>query len=166
MNKKYFAGLLAFVLLASCSSAAPDEVSMNTEVENQDTQTLQDLDNTNMDIEESDTPLVTEVPVGEVTPEMSDMPEDSVVVTLNETYTSPGWEEWVSFTLTLDGDIISDIQVVWDTDNQISQLRQGKFIEAVANVVEWKTISEAQETWVIGGSSLTTAAFHNALKSL
>jgi len=90
MNKKYFAGLLAFVLLASCSSAAPDEVSMNTEVENQDTQTLQDLDNTNMDIEESDTPLVTEVPVGEVTPEMSDMPEDSVVVTLNETYTSPG----------------------------------------------------------------------------
>ena len=61
---------------------------------------------------------------------------------------------------------ISDIKVEWDTDNQISQLRQAKFIEEVSGAVEGKTISEAEESWVIGGSSLTTGAFHDALKSL
>ena len=96
MNKKYFLSLLALTLLASCSSEVTNtEVTTTQEIKTQaalqeERDTLRNIDEVSMEIEESEIPLVTEVPIEEVMQETQEVSDDSQVVVLKETYTSPG----------------------------------------------------------------------------
>lgn len=91
----------------------------------------------------------------------------SKVIELPQAYTSPAGEENVVFTINVEGGIITDVDVTpkW-VENQISQKRIDAFAQNIDAVVEGKTLEEAQNISVVGGSSLTTDAFTAALKNM
>jgi len=89
------------------------------------------------------------------------------VTTLTQLYTSPAGEEEVVFAVTMDGDTISHVEVTPKSpQSQISVTRMENFGKNINSEIDGKTILEAQDIGVVGGSSLTTKAFKAALKDM
>lgn len=82
-------------------------------------------------------------------------------------YTSPAGMEDVGFDVVVDKEgVITGATVEAMTDNQISKMRQEAFGQALPQVIVGKKLQDLSHIDTIGGSSLTTGAFNEALTSL
>lgn len=82
--------------------------------------------------------------------------------TVTGNYTSPGGPEEIEVTLTLEGDIITDADVVSKAERPISKEKQTAFIGGFKPLVVGKNIDEVKLDKV-SGSSLTPKGFNDAL---
>ena len=80
-------------------------------------------------------------------------------------YQSPDGVESVDVTLTLEGDIITALEVVGQGDNPDSKRYQGEFISGVNAEVVGKDIDELAVDRV-AGSSLTSGGFNDAIEQI
>ena len=77
-------------------------------------------------------------------------------------YQSPNGTETIDVTLTLAGDVITDVKVVGHGTSPDSQLHQGQFASGISAVVVGKDIDQIKVDKV-GGSSLTSQGFNIAV---
>jgi uncharacterized protein with FMN-binding domain len=80
-------------------------------------------------------------------------------------YQAPSGTESVDVTVTLAGDVITDVQVVGDATDPQAQQHQGEFIDGIGAVVVGKSIDDIQVDKV-GGSSLTSGGFNKAIEAI
>ncbi len=166
MNKKYFAVLLALAFLASCG-AKTEVIETPAESGALEWQELlgekelfNEIEKIADEVENTTGSGVNETPIDETEAEAN------AIQTLTQTYTSPGGEETVAFTIHMDDSQIEKVEVVGTSNNDISKARIQAFADAINTTISGKTLAEAKSIGVIGGSSLTTGAFKEALKSM
>lgn len=89
------------------------------------------------------------------------------LIQLEQTYTSPAGTETVSFQLDINDGVIENVGIipVW-VENPVSTARIDAFANEINTVIIGKTLEEAKNIGVVGGSSLTTEAFITALKNM
>lgn len=145
-------GLLSVVpLLASCATA--DANNLDATTEGVDTSS-----------EEMSTPM-------DSTDDMA--PEASVAVgewadgsySSEGGYQSPNGPETVQVSLTVAGNVITEITVTPNAQNSSSKRYQGLFAEGIAAETVGKPLSELQVSRV-AGSSLTSGGFNQALEAI
>jgi uncharacterized protein with FMN-binding domain len=73
--------------------------------------------------------------------------------------------ETISVTVTLEGDVITDVEVTGDPQKRESEQYQGEFIGGIADVVVGQDIDEIQVSRV-AGSSLTSNGFNEAIETI
>lgn len=83
------------------------------------------------------------------------------------TYKSPGGEDKIGFTVVLDGSgMITDLKTEMMPSNPGSKQWQDAFTKAAPAALKGKKLSDLQNIDKVGGASLTTAAFNQALEQL
>lgn len=89
------------------------------------------------------------------------------MATVNTTYNNPAGSDEVGFLLMMDenGVIVEAITQVLAT-HEISKARQAAFGAGLGAAIKGKKLSELSAIDRVGGSSLTTAAFNEALPAL
>ena len=80
-------------------------------------------------------------------------------------YQSPNGTETVDVTLTLDGDVVTDVDVVGHAEVPNSVRFQGEFIDGIADEVVGQDI-DSLAVDKVGGSSLTSGGFNDALETI
>lgn len=80
-------------------------------------------------------------------------------------YQSPNGTEEVDVTITLEGDVITAVEVVGHGSSPDSKRYQGEFIDGIAAEVVGKDIDDIQVDRV-GGSSLTSGGFNSAVEEI
>lgn len=85
--------------------------------------------------------------------------------TAEGSYATPESVETISVTVTLEGDVITDVQVTGDPQKRESEQYQGQFIGGIADVVVGQDIDEIQVSRV-AGSSLTSGGFNDAIEAI
>ena len=80
-------------------------------------------------------------------------------------YQAPSGQESVEVTLTLEGGVVSDVEVVGEADDPQAQRYQGQFIDGIGDVVVGKPLDGLQVDKV-GGSSLTSGGFNQAVEQI
>lgn len=143
-NTKIAAFLIALAFLASCSQKS--EVTADAELVTPAEQTTVEVNN------EINTAV--------------DTPAVSVnTITKKARYELPQGkgEEEIEFTLTMLGDKIENVEVKNLNAEKLNPPQQN-FADAVNAAVKWKSMRDVQDLATIGGSSLTTEAFKEALR--
>lgn len=143
-NTKIAVFLIALTLLASCSQKS--EVAVETETAAPVEQTTAAVNN------EINTAVTTESIA-------------SNVIVEKQRYELPGGkgEEELEFRVTMNGWVIESVEVSNLNTNKLSPPQQN-FADAVNQAVKGKAIKDVRELATIGGSSLTTEAFKEALR--
>ncbi|MDD2870422.1 MAG: hypothetical protein PHS49_00395 [Candidatus Gracilibacteria bacterium] len=156
-NNKIFILLALFltIFLASCGSENTEVIEDTTENNTENTQVLEDINNELENIEQQD----------DIQSDNSANTETKVVK-LNKVYTTPGGEDEVEFNITMNGNLIENVDTKLIVGGDISQARTKAFSDSVNTELKGKTLEEAAEISIIGGSSLTTGAFKSALKDM
>ena len=95
----------------------------------------------------------------------SDEPYTDGTYSANGSYDSPNGTESLDVTLTLEGDVVTDVEVVGNGDNPDSKRYQAEFIGGIADVVVGKDIDELAVDRV-AGSSLSSNGFNAALEDI
>lgn len=90
---------------------------------------------------------------------------ESKVVKSKQVYTSPGWQDEVEFSITVQWNVVENVQAQMLVGGDMSHKRTQAFNDWVVEL-KWKTIEELSEIQAIWGSSLTTQAFKTALKEI
>ncbi|SDH30571.1 FMN-binding protein [Agrococcus jejuensis] len=86
--------------------------------------------------------------------------------TADGSYTSPGGEETITVTVTLADGVIEDVEVTNDETTNPNSLRyQGEFIDGIAAEVVGVPLDDVSVDRV-GGSSLTSGGFEDALETI
>ncbi|MGA7148750.1 MAG: FMN-binding protein [Microbacterium sp.] len=85
--------------------------------------------------------------------------------TADGTYSTPESVETISVTVTLEADVITDVQVEGDPQKTESEQYQGQFIGGISDVVVGQDIDEISVSRV-AGSSLTSGGFNDAIESI
>lgn len=85
--------------------------------------------------------------------------------TAEGSYATPETVETISVTLTLEGDVVTAVEVTGDPQARESENYQGQFIGGIADVVVGKNIDELAVSRV-AGSSLTSGGFNQALEQI
>ena len=85
--------------------------------------------------------------------------------TAEGSYATPESVEAITVTVTLDADVITDVQVTGDPQKQESEEYQSKFIGGISDVVVGQPIDEIAVTRV-AGSSLTSSGFNDAIETI
>ncbi|MCK6081132.1 FMN-binding protein [Microbacterium sp. EYE_5] len=85
--------------------------------------------------------------------------------TADGSYQTPESVETISVTITLESDVVTDVEVTGDPQARESQQYQGEFIGGIADEVVGKNIDDIQVDRV-GGSSLTSGGFNQALEKI
>jgi len=86
--------------------------------------------------------------------------------TADGSYTSPGGQETITVSLTLADGVIEDVEVTNpETTNPNSLRYQGEFIDGIAAEVVGVPLDDVQVDRV-GGSSLTSGGFEDALQTI
>ncbi|GAA1963872.1 hypothetical protein [Microbacterium aquimaris] len=85
--------------------------------------------------------------------------------TAEGSYATPESVETVTVTVTLEGDIVTAVEVVGEPTNAESQRYQAEFIGGIAAEVVGKDIDEVSVSRV-AGSSLTSGGFRQALDQI
>lgn len=103
----------------------------------------------------------------QTSPDLMNMPAGSTVVSTTTTYQSPGGPEEVGFSLVVDNTgMIVDATTTVLGKSPTTTLRQESFAEAFPAAVEGQKLSDLGAIDRVGGSSLTTKAFNDALVDL
>ncbi|MCP2637786.1 FMN-binding protein [Microbacterium sp. HD4P20] len=85
--------------------------------------------------------------------------------TADGTYATPETVETISVTVTLEGDVITDVEVTGEPQRSESEQYQGEFIGGIAEVVVGQNIDDIQVSRV-AGSSLTSGGFNEAIETI
>jgi len=85
--------------------------------------------------------------------------------TAEGTYATPESVETISVTVTLQDDVITDVEVTGNPQKRESEEYQGKFIGGIAAVVVGQDIDDIQVSRV-AGSSLTSGGFNDAIETI
>jgi uncharacterized protein with FMN-binding domain len=85
--------------------------------------------------------------------------------TADGSYATPESVETISVTVTLEGDVITDVEVTGDPQKRESEQYQGEFIGGIADVVVGQDIDDIQVSRV-AGSSLTSGGFNEAIEAI
>ena len=85
--------------------------------------------------------------------------------TASGSYQTPETVETISVTLTLDNDVITEVNVIGDPQARETQQYQGQFIGGISDVVVGKNIDEISVSRV-AGSSLTSGGFNEAIQAI
>ena len=85
--------------------------------------------------------------------------------TADGTYNTPESVETISVTVTLEDDVITDVQVEGDPQKSETEQYQGQFIGGISEVVVGQDIDEIAVSRV-AGSSLTSGGFNDAIESI
>ena len=85
--------------------------------------------------------------------------------TAEGSYQTPESVEKVSVTLTLEGDVVTDVEVTGDPQARESQQYQSQFIGGIADEVVGKSIDDISVSRV-AGSSLTSGGFNKAVEEI
>lgn len=85
--------------------------------------------------------------------------------TASGSYQTPETVETISVTLTLDNDVITEVNVIGDPQARETQQYQGQFIGGISDVVVGKNIDEISVSRV-AGSSLTSKGFTSAVDKI
>ncbi len=85
--------------------------------------------------------------------------------TASGSYQAPSGTESVDVTVTLKGDVITDVVVVGNATDPTAMQHQGEFIAGIAGVIVGKDINSIQVDKV-GGSSLTSGGFNKAVEEI
>ncbi len=106
-------------------------------------------------------------PTEKPTETVAEAPKAAKSVTTKAVYKNPAGEDEVGFTLSVDAmgvivDAKTDVLAVHD----ISKKRQMAFAEGLPAAVKGKKLSELSSIDKVGGSSLTTKSFNDALSTL
>jgi uncharacterized protein with FMN-binding domain len=80
-------------------------------------------------------------------------------------YATPESVETISVTVTLQDDVITDVEVTGDPQKRESEQYQGQFIGGIADVVIGQDIDEIEVSRV-AGSSLTSGGFNEAIEAI
>ncbi|HWM15655.1 MAG TPA: hypothetical protein VNP97_03605 [Microbacterium sp.] len=80
-------------------------------------------------------------------------------------YATPETVETITVTVTLEGDVITDVTVVGDPQKSESEEYQGRFIGGIEDVVVGQNIDEISVSRV-AGSSLTSGGFNQAIETI
>lgn len=98
---------------------------------------------------------------------MTEAPKAAKSVTAKTSYKNPSGEDAVGFTLSVDAmGTIVDAKTDILATNDISKKRQTAFAEGLPAAVKGKKLSELSSIDKVGGSSLTTKSFNDALAQL
>lgn len=82
------------------------------------------------------------------------------------TYFTPETEESILVTISLNGDVVTDVVVTGKTLNETVKKFQGLFISGINAVVVGKKLDEIGELSAVNGSSLTPNGFNSAVALL
>ena len=85
--------------------------------------------------------------------------------TADGSYATPESVETITVTVTLEGDVITDVEVTGDPQKSESEEYQGRFIGGIADVVVGQDIDDIQVSRV-AGSSLTSNGFNEAIETI
>lgn len=85
--------------------------------------------------------------------------------TADGAYATPESVETITVTVTLEGDVITDVEVKGDPQKSESEEYQGRFIGGIADVVVGQDIDDIQVSRV-AGSSLTSGGFNEAIEAI
>lgn len=85
--------------------------------------------------------------------------------TAEGSYATPESVETIVVTVTLAGDVITDVEVTGDPQKSESVQYQGQFIGGIADVVVGQDIDEISVSRV-AGSSLTSGGFNDAIEAI
>lgn len=85
--------------------------------------------------------------------------------TAEGSYSTPETVETISVTVTLEGDVITAVEVTGDPQARESEQYQGEFIGGIADVVVGEDIDDLQVSRV-AGSSLTSGGFNDAIDAI
>ena len=85
--------------------------------------------------------------------------------TASGAYQTPSTVEEIEVTITLEGDVITAVEVVGDPSVPESRENQAKFIGGIADAVVGQKIDDIEVTKV-AGSSLTSGGFNKALEEI
>ncbi|MFD5226802.1 FMN-binding protein [Microbacterium sp. NPDC058342] len=85
--------------------------------------------------------------------------------TAEGSYQTPETVETISVTLTLEDDIVTDVEVTGDPIARETENYQGQFIDGIADVVVGKKLDELDVDRV-AGSSLTSGGFDKAVEAI
>lgn len=80
-------------------------------------------------------------------------------------YQAPSGTESVEVTVTLEGDVITAVEVVGNATDPEAKQHQGEFISGIANEVVGKDIDQISVSRV-AGSSLTSGGFNQAIEQI
>ena len=85
--------------------------------------------------------------------------------TADGSYATPESVESISVTITLEDDIVTDVEVAGNPQKRESEEYQSKFIGGIASVVVGQDIDDLQVSRV-AGSSLTSGGFNDAIETI
>lgn len=85
--------------------------------------------------------------------------------TADGSYQTPESVEKITVTVTLDGDVITDVEVTGEPQKAESKQYQEKFIGGISDEVVGKSIDEISVSRV-AGSSLTSGGFNDAIEQI
>jgi len=85
--------------------------------------------------------------------------------TAEGSYATPESVETITVTVTLQDDIVTDVEVTGDPQKRESEQYQSQFIGGIADVVEGQDIDDIQVSRV-AGSSLTSGGFNEAIETI
>ena len=80
-------------------------------------------------------------------------------------YSTPESVETITVTVTLEDDVVTDVEVTGDPQKRESEQYQGQFIGGIADVVVGQDIDDIQVSRV-AGSSLTSGGFNKAIEAI
>lgn len=99
--------------------------------------------------------------------DLNELPAGSTVVSTTTTYQSPGGLEEIGFSLAVNSlGVIVEAKTAVLGKSPTTVLRQNSFAESFPEAVEGKKLADLGPIDRVGGSSLTTKAFNNALADL
>ncbi|NQX26978.1 FMN-binding protein [Microbacteriaceae bacterium VKM Ac-2854] len=142
-------GVGALASLAACSSAATAESEVTTEATTQATT-------------EATTPATTE---SSAAAETAASTYADGTYEAEGSYTSPGGNETVGVSITLEGDVVTAVTVTPESENPTGTQYQTKFASGIAAVVVGKDIDDLDVSKV-SGSSLTSTGFNDAVETI
>jgi hypothetical protein len=177
-SKKYFIILITLLLLASCGKQEQEEITTEVKKEVQN-DIQQEITTTGSTKEDRPTPIPISTKTKDgistkfVEPTNTEFdssekkePTSLKVNKINKTYKTPGWNDEVAFTITMNGNTIEKVvteSVKW---NDISRKLQQSFWDAINAQIKGKTLEEAKWIKAVGGASLTTKAFVDVLETM
>jgi uncharacterized protein with FMN-binding domain len=85
--------------------------------------------------------------------------------TAEGSYATPESVESITVTVTLENDIVTDVEVTGDPQKRESVQYQGQFIGGIADVVVGEDLADISVSRV-AGSSLTSAGFNQAIEAI
>lgn len=155
-----YSTLVLTILLSSCWNKETQVKIEETKTGSENTQALDEINNEMQKVEENN--------------EMSQTGENitqsgtttAKVVKLDKVYTSPGWQDEVEFSISLNGNVIENVETKLIKWNNETKRQTENFNKNINDEIKGKTIEEAKNINIVWGSSLTTEAFKSALKDL